>query len=103
MPTAEYYWRHREKCIADVAQWKKDNPERKRENDKLSARRVRATADGLERSLKAGRKYREENKDAANGRTKEWRAKNKGYHSRWHAKNKKKNPTLYMWRNARNR
>jgi hypothetical protein len=82
MPTKDYYWRNREKCLASATAYHKEHPDR---------------------AQAAGRKFYAKDPQPRLAATREWRAKNPSYHARWRAKNKKKNPVLYMWRNAKNR
>lgn len=104
MPTKEYYWSHREKCIADAAKWKQDNPERARENSTASARRVRATPEGKARQHATDKRWRDSHPEEVKRRRDEWYAKHgAAYHREWAAKKRVSDPVLFIWRNARNR
>lgn len=104
MPDESYYWRNREKCIADTKAWKEANPDRARKNSAESARRMRETEAGRERLCENVKAYAKRHPDRIKVRQQAWYAANGAEYSRkWHAANRVKNPIIYILRNAKNR
>jgi hypothetical protein len=82
MPTKDYYWRHREECIAKATVYHQENPDR---------------------ANQATRKWAKKNRPYLRATRQAWLAKNPRYEADWVAADRVKNPVRYIFRNAKNR
>jgi hypothetical protein len=103
MPAKKYYDAHREKCITDTQQWKKDNVERSRANGALYMRRKRGTEEGHELALATNRKWARANPEKVKRNYAEWRAKNPDYNKQYMKKRYAANPAIFILQGAKQR
>jgi len=96
---------NKKKVNASNQSWRERNRDKHRAINRESARRVRATPEGLARSLAADKRRRSKPGYAKRARIalKKWLAEHPGYDARKHAEYREKNPARYMLAICKNR
>lgn len=98
----EWKKRNREKVNAINRAVKAKNPELYKNINRVSAAKMRKS--DPEKFKATGKRHRESNPSVVRARYRRWYAeKGKAYFNVWMLENRKKNPVLYMWRNAKKR
>jgi len=99
MPSKEYYWKHREKCIKESLKWQKDNVEACKKSDekwnesekgKIAHKNFREA--NPEKCKKWTMNWKKNNREKVNKNDRDWRSKNPEAYKESQKRFQKNNP-----------